>query len=325
MSYAKLNKISFFLPENIVTNSDLSVEFPDWSEQKIESKTGIMKRHVAKAGEFASDLAVLAAEKLFSEGVDRGTIDFLIYCTQCPDYFLPSTSCLIQKRLKLNINCGAFDINLGCSGFLYGLAIAQGLISTGQASNILFITSDTYNQYIKKSDLKLRVIFGDGAAATLIEGTTVSTALWKFKFGTDGDGASQLIVNSGGSRNSGANSGSPHLFMNGPEIFSFTLRTIPKLVNDLLFELKLTLSDVDLFIFHQANKFMLEHLRDALKIPPAKFIINMSECGNTVSSSIPIALAIAQKDGLIHTGSKIMLVGFGVGYSWGATIITWHR
>jgi 3-oxoacyl-[acyl-carrier-protein] synthase-3 len=277
-------------------------------------------------------MAVKAVETLFLEhNIDKDEIDFLILCTQSPDYFLPTSACIIQERLGLNTSIGAFDINLGCSGFVYGLGIAKGLISTGQAKNILFITSETYSKFIHPKDKSNKTIFGDAAAATLIS-TTGFAEIGNFEYGTDGKGAENLIVKNGGLRNYKKQSeividefnnyiSDDYLYMNGSEIFLFTLSAVPKLIHATLIKNDLTIADIDLFVFHQANRYMLENLRKKVNIPEGKFYLYIENCGNTVSSTIPIALYHAQKDNLILSGKKLLLAGFGVGYSWAGTVL----
>ncbi len=304
------------------------------NDGKTAHKIGIYERRVADTNEFASDMAVKAAEKLFQQGIiEREEIDFLIYCTQSPDYILPSTACLIQNRLKLPTQCGAFDYNLGCSGYVYGLAMAKGFIESGVARNILLITSDTYSKYLNENDRSVYPIFGDAATATLISSREHDKInIGPFVFGSDGSGAQNLIIPAGGFREPvtldsfvekadeyGNIRNRCNLYMNGPEIFNFTLREIPPVVEKLLEKSQASLDEYDYFVFHQANLFMLEHLRKKLKIDAAKFSIQLSDIGNTVSSSIPIAL---KRDiNSIQPGSRVMLVGFGVGYSWAACSI----
>lgn len=319
--------IAYHLPERIVTNADLAAEFPGWTAEKIEAKTGIQQRRVSHPGECASDLAVEAARKIIDgHRIKPADIDFLIFCTQSPDHLLPTTACLIHQRLALPVACGALDFNLGCSGFVYGLSLAQGMIVSGQARKVLLLTADTYNRYIDPSDRGLRVLFGDGAAATLVSADDTRDGVpWPFVFGTDGAGACNLKVEAGGMRTPLTGAVQPRLYMNGPEIFNFTLQVIPGMVDAILTRNGMVKGDVDLFVFHQANQFMLEHLRRHLDIPAERFVVNMQHCGNTVSASIPIALAMAEAEGRLRPGMKVMLVGFGVGYSWGATIIEWHH
>jgi 3-oxoacyl-[acyl-carrier-protein] synthase-3 len=332
---AAITAIRFHLPEQVLSNAGLAAEFPGWTMEKIQSKTGIEERHIAGEDEFASDLAVTAAEKLFSSGVDKGSVDALLYCTQSPDYFLPATACLLQHRLGLRTDIAALDFNLGCSGYIYGLGLARGLIESGQAKRVLLLTADTYSKFIHPGDRSVRTLFGDAAAATLVEASHSGGLNGPFVYGTDGSGAENLIVPGGGLRRprtgpaetltdeSGNRRTVNHLYMNGPEIFNFTLRIVPATVEALFAKSGLTVADVDLFVFHQANQYMLEHLRKRLGVPPEKFVVSMQKCGNTVSSTIPIALRMALDSGQLKPGMKVMLLGFGVGYSWGGTFVEW--
>jgi 3-oxoacyl-[acyl-carrier-protein] synthase-3 len=331
---ASLRAVRSHLPERRLTNEMLAREFGDWDSRKISEKTGIETRAIAGEDECASDLGIAAAAKLFDGGVvDRTQIDFLIFCTQSPDYFLPATACLVQERLKLSTTCGAIDINQGCSGFVYGLSLAKGLIESGTSERVLLITAETYSKHIDPTDRSVRTIFGDGACATLIAASPgEAESIGPFVLGTDGKGASQLIVKAGAFRQPRACAVTAtsettiaptgqQLYMNGPEIMGFTLHTVPKLVADLLQKAALRPQDVDYFIFHQANKFMLEQLQRKLKIPSEKFCINLQHYGNTVSSTIPMALEIALREGRVLPGQRIMLVGFGVGYSWAGAMV----
>jgi 3-oxoacyl-[acyl-carrier-protein] synthase-3 len=333
---AAIKGITSHLPSQKLTNEELAQEFQEWDVAKIYQKTGISVRSIAAPDECASDLGVDAARKLFETGVCHPEdIDFLLFCTQSPDYFLPTTACLIQERLNLKTSCGALDFNLGCSGFIYGLSLAKGLIETGQSKNVLFITADTYTKFINPQDRGVRTIFGDGAAATLIAGiNSDKETIGPFVFGTDGKGADKLIVPAGGLRlpisqetsvekndGTGVYRSAQNLYMDGPEIFNFTLNEVPAAVKSLLDMSSTTMEEIDYFIFHQANSFMLECLRKKIKIPKDKFCLNLESYGNTVSATIPMAMELSLKKGEIRSGGKVMLVGFGVGYSWGATLI----
>lgn len=332
---ACVKAIASYLPSERLTNEQLAREFGDWDAAKIFEKTGISARHIAAPDECASDLGVSAARHLFERGAcSPDDIDFLLFCTQSPDYFLPTTACLIQDRLGLRKDCGAIDFNQGCSGFVYGLALAKSLVEAKTARNVLLITAETYSKFINPQDRGVRTIFGDGAAATLVCGVeSEEELLGPFVFGTDGRGAGELIVPAGGLRQPDAASAvevasggeswrTPHdLYMNGPEIFNFTLKTVPRALGQLLEKCDCSQDEFDFFILHQANKFMLESLRKKMKIPAEKFWIEMETCGNTVSSTIPIALESARQRGRINAGDRVALVGFGVGYSWAATMM----
>ncbi|MDD5542158.1 MAG: ketoacyl-ACP synthase III [Acidobacteriia bacterium] len=333
---AAIKAIASFLPAGTLTNEELAEQFGNWHASQILSKTGIAVRHVAAADECASDLGVAAAQRLFESGACAPEgVDFLLFCTQSPDYFLPSSACVMQHRLGLKTTCGALDFNQGCSGYVYGLAMAKSLVETATSTNVLLITADTYTRFINPRDRSVRTLFGDGAAATLVQAVKAdSEFIGPFVLGTDGRGADRLIVPSGGLRcpptastavekqdSSGNWRSEQDLYMDGADVFSFALKTVPPVLEELLRKCALTLDQVDMVILHQANKFMLERLRDKMKIPHEKFWIEMEETGNTVSSTIPIALESARKQGRVKPGDRVALVGFGVGYSWGAAMI----
>ena len=327
---AYINAISYYLPDTVITNEDLVKKFPEWSVDKIAQKVGIDKRHVVNENETSTDLAIAAAEKLFTEhSIDRESIDFILFCTQSPDYYLPTSACVIQDKIGVPTTAGALDFNLGCSGYVYGLSVAKGLIAGGIAKNVLLLTGETYSKFIHEKDKGNQTIFGDAASATLISDNGFAE-IGNFSLGTDGRGAENLMVKSGGMRHRGNigdvdfdENGNPissdHLFMNGASIFNFTIDIVPPLVKDILYKNDLLQEDINLFAFHQANKFMLNFLRKKLKVDQDKFYYYMSDVGNTVSSTIPILLVEAKKENRLE--GNIMLAGFGVGYSWGGTIL----
>jgi 3-oxoacyl-[acyl-carrier-protein] synthase III len=333
---AFIKAISTHLPENIVTNEQLQGENPDWDMAKIEAKIGIKARHVAEQEVTAGDLAYVAACKVLeSSGVDRNSIDFLLFCTQSPDYFLPATACVLQDRLHLGTNCAAFDFNQGCSGYIYGLRLAESLIASGNAKRVILLTGETYTKYVHPRDRSVRVLFGDAATATLIDDTGPGARILAGCLGTDGSGAENLIVRAGGMRLRHGPGEVPKeseqqecvrspeaLFMDGQELFLFAMQRVPPLVEATAKLNGCTLEDVDWFIFHQANAFMNEHIRTKLKIPKEKAPIVLEDVGNTVSNTIP--LTIHRVGSRFRQGQKLMLAGFGVGYSWGASMIEWH-
>lgn len=321
---ARIAGIAYALPDSILSNDELAAQFPEWTAERIEQKIGIVNRHVTQPGECASDLAVKAAERLFAETRrERQSVDYLLLCTQSPDYFLPTTACLLQHRLNLSVSCGALDFNLGCSGYVYGLGLAKGLIETGQANNVLLLTAETYSKYIEETDKNVKTLFGDAATATWVQGIEdVTERIGSFVYGTDGSGARNLMVEAGGMRVP-AGEGDSYLRMDGPAIFAFTLKAVPEAIQQVLAKSGLTLEQIDCFVFHQANVFMLEALRKKIRIPSEKFIYALRDFGNTVSSTIPIALVQAEKEGTIKKGMNVLLVGFGVGLSWGACVTRW--
>jgi 3-oxoacyl-[acyl-carrier-protein] synthase-3 len=330
---SKIRAISTYFPTKTLSNVQLNEEFPEWSADKISEKTGIYNRHIADVDEFVSDLAIEAANKLFEDhNIDKKEIDFILLCTQSPDYFLPTTACIVQDKLGLSTDCGALDFNLGCSGFVYGLSLANGLILSGSATNVLMITSETYSKHINIKDKSNRTIFGDAAAATLVSLEGISS-INDFIFGSDGSGAENLIVKNGGLKHfekdgfdkfdedNNFKYNDNNLYMNGEKIFKFTTQSVPQLVEKVLIKNNISFDEIDLFIFHQANKFMLDYIRRKLNIPVNKFYINLENVGNTVSSTIPIAIESALDEGKIKSGMNVLIAGFGVGYSYAATVL----
>ena len=316
----KITRLKYFLPEKILTNNDLGALFPSWDIAQFEKKVGIKARHIASDDETALDLGYKAAESLLQHE-DKTTIDFLLFCSQSPDYFLPTSACILQDKLGLNKSIGALDFNLGCTGFIYGLSLAKGLITGKIARKVLLITAETYSKYIHPQDKTNRAIFGDGAAACIIKDSK-NEDIGTFVLGTDGSGYDKLIVKNGANRNNADNKQNNHLFMAGSDIMHFTIETVPSLITRTLEKNNLSLKDIKYFIYHQANAYILNLLRKKSKIDINRLCIDMETTGNTVSSTIPIVLANLLSSGGTRPGDKILLAGFGVGLSWGATIIT---
>ena len=333
---AYIDDIEYFVPANKLSNDDLALINPEWNVDRIFDKTGINNRYIVDMDQTATDLAVEACKLLLKKTLElKGSIDYIIFCTQSPDHFLPTSACLIQERLGLNQTIGAIDVNQGCSGFVYSLGLAKGLIETGQAKNILVITSETYSKYINDKDKSVKTLFGDAAACTLIKACQDSGREFISNpvYGTNGKGAKSLIVPDGGSRTpisdksyleetdeSNNTRNQSNLFMNGRDVFTFTLQTVPLVFNQILEKEKMTINDLDVVIFHQANKFILDSLQKKLKIPEEKMHRSYAEFGNTVSSTIPIGLK--KEIGEKNKGSRIaLLLGFGVGLSWAGNIV----
>jgi 3-oxoacyl-[acyl-carrier-protein] synthase-3 len=325
--HSQIGPIAVHFPERVETNEELQARNPDWDLALIAEKTGIYSRTIAAADETASDLAVRAAEKLFREnGVDPKSIDFVLLCTQTPDYPLPTTACLVQDRLGLRTNCGALDFNLGCSGFVYGLSLAEGLIASGQCRRILLITAETYSKYILDDDRSIKPIFSDAAAATLIEAQE-GIAINGFEFGTDGSGADTLIVADGGSRPIGCaikprnrKRWSSRLYMDGPSLMSFTVGAIPQMVREMIAKQGFAPEQIDWFLMHQATRKMLEHLQTALHTDDDHLPIRLAHRGNTVSCTLPILIDDLRQEGKLKAGDVSVLVGFGVGWSWAGCV-----
>ena len=328
---AKIKAISTFTPPYLLTNAKLAetMQVPDI--EKIAKGVGVKQRYVAEKGETASDLAFKAASRLFDEeGIDRATIDFIIFATQTPDYFLPATACTLQHRLGIPTTAGAFDFDLGCSGYTYGLAIADSFVESGLASNVLLLTGDTISKYLHKDD-KNRILFGDSATATLVSADGIAT-IGKSSYGSDGSGADKLIMKSRACRSltptgneeedsEGNIRRDDFFYMSGESIFNFTIDRVPKLIEETLRVNGLKRDDIDYYVFHQANKFMLNTLRKVCGIDKDKFYINLENTGNTTSSTVPIGLKDSLDNGKITPGMNVMVAGFGVGLSWAATVL----
>lgn len=332
---ARIVAVAGFLPPERLTNDDLVREFGTWTSEKISHKTGISERRIA-AKELVSDLAAEAAEALFSSAdIAREDVDMLILCTETPDYLLPATACIVHDRLGLAKSCGAFDYNLGCSGFVYGLALAKSMILAHLAGKVLLITADILTRLINPKDKSTRTIFGDAATATLVTGSD-NRGIGEFVLGTDGSGASNLMIPAGGMalprsaetaeerKNRFGNARSKNdLYMNGPEVLQFALKEVPPAIEAVLSKNGLSMDDINLVVFHQASKLVLEHLGKKMDIPESKLYMNIEKLGNTVSSTIPLGLEQAERDGRLKKGDKVLVCGFGVGYSWGTTVLEW--
>jgi 3-oxoacyl-[acyl-carrier-protein] synthase-3 len=280
----------------------------------------------------------LASERLFAvSAFPRKNVDGIVVCTQNPDYKLPATACIVQNRLGLRKSCLAFDINQGCSGYPYSLAVGASLIDSGVCQNLVLVMSETYSKVVSYKDKTVCGLFGDGAAATLLrKAPKHGGGILAFHFGTDGSGYDRLIVPAGGSRlpsgeqthqmvkdTNGDARSLDHIRMHGRDIFEFMDREVPASVEAALAAASLCLDDVKLFVFHQANKYMLEFLFRKMRLPPDKTIVCLEETGNTVSASIPIALRRGIEEGKVSSGDIVVICGFGVGLSWATMVLRW--
>lgn len=327
---AFIKALTYYLPEKIITNDLLESELGEEIEL-IAKSAGVDFRWKVSDGETASDLAVKAAKKLFAEeAIKPESVDFLLYCTQSPDYFMPSTSCIIQNRLGIPTTAGAFGYDLGCSGYVYGLAIANSFVESGLAKNVLVLTADTISKYLHPQD-KNRLLFGDAASATLVS-TEGMAEIGKFERGTDGSGYEYIIIRNGANKHRAFTgkyltdeNGNLHyednFDMDGEAVFNFTVERIPQLIKDCLEKNHMEKEDVGYYVFHQANKYMLNTLRKINKIPKDRFFVDLSDTGNTTSTTVPIGLVKSLKNDNIHEGMNVMVAGFGVGLSWAATIL----
>lgn len=331
---ARISAIEFVKGSVELSNNHFSKKWPDYDFDRFQDKVGIKKRYRVSKKENMLNLAEKACNLLLKGKNVKSDIDYLILCTQSPEHFIPTNSCILQNRLGLNSNVGCLDFNLGCSGYIYGLSLAKGLINSKQAKKIILVTSETYSRYLHQDDLINQLIFSDAASATLIE-FSENEGIGNFTLGTDGTGFDKLIVKNNffnkdeNPKDKKINENITYndncLFMNGPEIFKFTIDKIPNLIKTNLTLNETDIEKLDYFILHQANKFLLNSIRKKSCIPENKFVINFDNIGNTISSTIPIALK--QHIDQIHEmkedkkNLKVFLCGFGVGLSWGAVTI----
>jgi len=328
---------SYFLPSNRLTHEDLENRFGEPAMKKVLSGAGIRTRRVAAPDVCGSDLAFAAAERLLlHHGIPRESIDAVIFCTQTPDFLLPTTACILHERLQLKNRCAALDINLGCTQYVYALSIAHGLILSGTAKRVLVLTGDTMTRTLHPKDRSVVPLFGDGGSASLIGEVPEGQGFVGFELGTDGSGSQYLMIPAGGFRmpkstesgtemedSEGNVRSKENLYMNGAAIFHFAITVVPEMLQNLLEHVHLGIEDVDLFLFHQANKYMLDYVFKKLKIPPEKTHFFVTEIGNTSGSSVPIVMVDAWLNEKVKPGATICLISFGVGLSWAGTILRW--
>jgi 3-oxoacyl-[acyl-carrier-protein] synthase-3 len=321
-----IKAIEYVLGKNVETSEELLRDNPDWRIEDIEKKTGVKTRFVSDSDETATSLGIQAGKKLLSNNEDiisAEKIDALIFVTQSPDYFLPASACIIQNELGIGKNSICFDINQGCSGFVYALSNACAYIHSNLAENVLIICGETYTKYIGANDRTNRPLFSDAAAAILVSKSNKSIS--GFNLGTNGAGAKNLIVEEGAAKAKFGSESSPQLFMDGSKVFMFTLGEIPKSVKNILTAEGLTSDAIKMFVFHQASKLVIDSLEKKLGLKPNQVFRNYEDLGNTVSATIPIALKDLSDRGGMRESEKVLIQGFGVGLSWAGCIIEWDN
>lgn len=331
----KIKDIAYYLPEYILTNQELQADNPSWDLKHLEKMTGVYSRHIAKNEETALDLSIKACEKLFNLYPELPhQVDGIIFCTQSRDYVLPSTACVLHKHFEFSENVFALDIDMSCSGYIYGLAMCQGMIQSQMLNNLLLINADTYSKYINKHDRTTRVLFGDGAAVSWITSTDFNEGIKDILWGTSGKGYETAIIPAGGCRlpksaetsilikdESGNVRSLEQLHMNGVGVLGFINSKATKQIRKILEKNELTLNNIDRFVFHQASKMALDSLQRKLRIPSEKVYRNIDKVGNTVSACIPIALKEAIEIGKIKHKHTVLLSAFGAGLSWGTALV----
>ncbi len=325
------------LPEAILDNEELGRRFGVAEVASAIKMSGISARRVASPSQYASDLALTAAERLLSFlDFDRSSIDLLIFVSQTPDYRIPTTAAVLHGKLGLGENCATFDVNQACSAYPYTLGIAQSMIANGLARNALVLNADTLTRLIHPRDRSLIVLHGDAAAATILGACNEDFGLEGFTLGTAGSGAKHLLVPAGGSRmpcgpdtriertdGSGCVRSDENLVMDGPAVFHFSVYKVPEVIRATLDEFQLTVDDIDTVILHQANKTMVDLIYRSLRIPPEKRFYCLENMGNSSGPSTPVALAEAWRQGRIRPGSRTLICSFGAGLTWGVAMIRW--
>jgi 3-oxoacyl-[acyl-carrier-protein] synthase-3 len=324
-----LQGLASAVPDEIQTNESVVQGIAGWSAELVLERTGIQQRHVTSAGETAGDLAAEAAGRLLQQaGVPSTEIDAIVFCTQSPDLITPSTACLLQDRLQLPQTCAAFDVNLGCSGFTYGLWLSRALILSDSARHVLLLNGDTYSKYCNPREPAVAGLFGDGASAALI--TADPQGAWAeigaCVVGTNGRGAEHLNVRAGACRMPIAvDERDRYIHMNGAEIAIFAVRTVKRTIDELLAKAGLELDDIAQFVFHHASPELVRRLAAAYRLPSEKVPVDLADVGNIGGATIAMVLERCAERGALHPGDKVVLVGFGVGYSWGATLLEWMK
>ena len=312
----KIKEIHYYYPKNIITNKELDKAHPKWKVNKLQHLSGVKKRYLSNKNETSLGMVINLMNKILKKDKNFiNDIDGLIFCTQTPDYFLPSNSSILQGNFKFKENIFTLDISHACSGFLYSLGIADSLIKTNKCSKILLVNADTYSKMINDKDRSTKLLFSDAAAITVIDSS--SQNLIDITFGNSGKHFEKLIYKKNGFNN--FKNKSKFLEMDGMGIMSFINSKLPNQINETLERNNLKLEDINYFIFHQASKLALDNLLKLLNIPKEKVIYDIAD-GNTVSASIPIAFKKTQIKNILKKNNLILFCGFGVGLSWSTAI-----
>jgi 3-oxoacyl-[acyl-carrier-protein] synthase-3 len=315
-----------YVPEKVLTNADLE-KMVDTNDEWIVSRTGIRERHIATPEQATSDLAYEAAVRaLESAGMTADQLELIIVATITPDTSFPSTACILQDKLGAK-NAAAFDLSAACSGFVYSMATAKGFIQTGMYKNALVIGADTLSRITDYTDRNTCVLFGDGAGAVIVGEVPEGRGFLSFDLGAEGAGGDLLKLAAGGSRLPASEAtvqGKQHyIYMNGREVFKFAVRVMGSATEEVLRKAGKTKEDIDLFVPHQANIRIIQSAMQRLDLPEEKCVINVDKYANTSAASIPLALVEAAEEGRIKEGDTVLLVGFGGGLTWGASVLVW--
>lgn len=323
--YAHIVGWGKYVPPNILTNDELAKKV-DTSDAWIRERTGIAERRIATKETTASLGLYAAQDALEVADVNPNDIDLIIVATSTPEYIFPATASLIQDQLGA-ANAGAFDLSAACSGFVYGLTLAAGMIRSGMHNNILVIGSETFSKILNWKDRSTCILFGDGAGAVLVQGSDEFGGVLSTVLGSDGSGGELLEVPAGGSRNPASletvMANMHTVRMNGREVYRFATRIMVDATKDALQKANLPLSELDLLIPHQANTRIIDYAAKSLNLPPEKVFVNLEKYGNTSAASIPLALVEAIEAKRVNPGDHLVFVGFGGGLTWGSCAIEW--
>lgn len=320
--------IGSYVPDKIVTNYDLE-KIMDTSNDWILERTGIERRRVADKDTASSDLGVKAAEAALADaGLSADDIDLIITATLSPDMIFPSTACVIQEKIGA-VNATAFDLSAACTGFIYAMTTAKAFIASGDAKKVLVIGTEAISKILNWEDRKTAVLFGDGAGAVVLAETEEGKGIITSVLGSDGTGNQLLYIPAGGTRMPASyetvDKKGHTIVMDGSEVFKFASRKMVEVSEEAVKKSGLTLQDIDCFLPHQANLRIIKNAAKRMGIPMEKVYINLHEYGNMSAASIPVALDEAVKNGHIKRGDIILMVGFGAGLTWGATVLEWNR
>ena len=317
----RLVGVSSCVPGNRIDNQSLD-QFDPKEIRKVSAMAGVKSRHVVSEGQTSLDLCVASAKDLLSAlDWSNDSIDGLIFITQTPDHFLPSSSCIIHEALELSEHCATFDVGLGCSGYPYGLWLGAMMIKSGSAKRLLVLHGETPSVFTHPEDRSTVLLFGDAGSATALEFDTDAPA-WSFNLQTDGRGKNDLVIPNGAFRNRfNGHERDFYLHMNGTNLFNFTIKRVPPLIEDTLALSQHTLEDVDAFIFHQSNRFIMKHLANKCDLPDQKVPIILENFGNTGGPSVPLTLTQWGQAQEIESDKTLMLLGYGVGLSWSSALL----
>ncbi|MDR3255877.1 MAG: ketoacyl-ACP synthase III [Synergistaceae bacterium] len=328
--------IAYYLPERLVTNEELSLGYPGWNYKRFASVVGVSTRYIEDDAVPTSEMSARAANNLFGQGrTSKDGIDFIVQIVQTGDYIIPPTACILQEKLGLPTSCGAFDVNLGCSGYVYGLAMAKAFVASGIAQKVLIVTAEKNCFWTHHDDVGAHFLMSDAATATVVSNENAAIAIGEFDLGTDGSGAGNVIIPAGGTAMPysertkepytdafGETRYPEYAYMNGTEVYNFTTLVGPESIKRACEKNEIRMDDVAFFISHQASKAVIKNVQLKVGADSSRWPSNLERVGNTGGSSIPLLLAEILRDKKPSAGAKIVLSGFGAGLSWASVVLS---